>query len=111
MSQKLGLYEKKEELYQQIEDFNEKSFHFLNLHADIEASVSSQEDKDKDLDGEEDSVKEQTEDVAETQNQVINLLLPSNISSAENQSEMEETKLIEMDLHKGEIECPEKLIN
>ena len=52
VSQNLGLYEKKEELYQQIEDFNEKSFHFLNLHADEEASVSSQEDKDKDLDDE-----------------------------------------------------------
>ena len=74
-------------------------------------SVSSKEDKDKDLDDEEDSVKEQTEDVAEMQNQVNNLLLPSNISSAENQSKMKEAKLIEMDLCKGEIECPEKLIN
>lgn len=111
MSQKLGLYERKEELHQKIEDFNERSFHFLNLHADIEASVFSQEDEDKDLDDEEDSLKEQSEDVADMQNQVITLLLPSNISTAENQSEMEKAKLIEMDLRKGQIRCSERLIN
>ena len=32
VSQKLGLYEKKADLYQRMEEFNKQSFYFLNLN-------------------------------------------------------------------------------
>jgi hypothetical protein len=111
VSQKLGLYERKEELHERIEEFNQGSFHFLKLHADLEASVSSQEDNDKDFEDEEELLIEQTEEDANMQDQVINLLLPSKISrsSEENGSEIEKARSMEMDLRKGKknyaLEC------
>lgn len=107
MSQKLGLYERKEELHERIEEFNQGSLHFLKLHADLEASVSSQEDQDRDFEDQE----EETEEDADMQDQVINLLLPSKIStlSEENVSEIQKARSIELDLRKGKknyaLEC------
>jgi hypothetical protein len=102
VSQKLGLYERKEELHERIQEFNQGSLHFLKLHADLEASVSSQEDDDKDFEDAEDVFPERTEEEANMQDQVMPLL-PSNISgsSEENGSEIEEARVIEMDLRKG----------
>ncbi len=111
VSQKLGLYERKEELHERIEEFNQGSLHFLKLHADLEASVSSQEDNDKDFEDEEELLIDQTEEDANMQDQVINLLLPSKISmsSEENGSEIEKARSMEMDLRKGKknyaLEC------
>ena len=85
--------------------------HFLKLHAHLEASVSSQEDEDRDFEDQEDILVERTEEDADMQDQVINLLLPSKIStlSEENGSEIEKARLIEMDLRKGKknyaLEC------
>jgi hypothetical protein len=101
-SQKLGLYERKAELQQKIEEFNEQSLHFLNLDTDMEAVVSTEEDGDDGLDDEDSMMIHMEDDVADVQDQaVINLLLPSNISNQTNPSAVE-ARSIEMDLRKGQ---------
>lgn len=74
------------------------------MHTDTEAVLFTEEKDDEDLDDdEEDLVMEQTEEeVSDIPDQVVNLLLPSNISSQADQLAGNEGRSIEMDLRKGE---------
>ena len=89
------------ELNEQIEEFNQQSFHLLNLPADIESLQPMVDDEHKDLGEEEDVVEEAEEDMPDMQNQVLTLLLPSNVSTQNTITK--EAKLMEIDLRKGQV--------
>lgn len=106
VSQKLGLYEKKADLYQRMEEFNEQSFYFLNLDDntilqfdDDDGEVEEGEEIDNDDDNNA-SVTEEAEDYA--QDQAFNLLLPSKIANKNTHTVSEEVKSMEIDLRKGQ---------
>ena len=96
-----------------MEKFNEQSLHFLNLDdntmvqlddndGEVEEGEEIEDDEDEDDNTSILSVTEQDEEVASTEDQLINLLLPSKIGNENTQAVSEEVKSMEMDLRKGQ---------
>ena len=96
-----------------MEKFNEQSLHFLNLDdntmvqlddndGEVEEGEEIEDDEDEDDNTSILSVTEQDEEVASTEDQSINLLLPSKIGNENTQAVSEEVKSTEMDLRKGQ---------
>jgi hypothetical protein len=93
-------------LNQRIEEFNKQGLHFLNLDDDTtvqldenDGEVEEEVEDDEDNDA---SVTEQDEDVSSTEDEAINLLLPSNIWNESSHGVLEEVRLMEMDFRKGQ---------
>src|ERR1700678_1999742 len=86
ISQKLGLYEKKADLYQRMEEFNKQSFYFLNLDDNTIIQFNYDDEEDEDY----------------AQDQAVNLLLPSKIANKNTHTVSEDVKSMEIDLRKGQ---------
>ena len=93
-----------------MKEFNEQSLHFLNLDDDTTLQLMDEIDEDvEELENDEDNDAsqadidtEQDEEVSSTEDEMINLILPSKLWNVKTQAVSEEVKLIEMDLRKGQ---------
>ena len=90
-------------MHQRIQEFNEQSLHFLGLDDDTIVQLMDDSENDEEVEEvENDEDNEQDEEVSSTEDEAISLLLPSKIWNDKTQGVLEEVKLMEMDLWKGQ---------